>query len=75
MKTSFLLTLLIPVLMQVGNWFKNKDSNSIGKDDATGNLLIALAPALSAIVSGNENAFKKSLIVVRDTIDGYLGSG
>lgn len=73
MKTKFLLLLIPSVLLQVGSMFKDKDTNSTGKDDATGNILNALAPAISALANENESAFKKALIIVRDTINTYLG--
>ena len=69
---KLLLALLPMILLKVGNWFKGKDADNIGSDDVTGNLLIALAPAMEALDSNNESAFKKSLRIVRDTIDNYL---
>lgn len=70
---KILLSLLPMILIKVGNWFKGKDANDTGADDAFGNVLIALAPALDAVDDGNEKALKKALRIVRDTIDGYLG--
>ena len=69
---SMLLGLLPIICIKIGNYFKNKDDNATGVDDAAGNLLIALAPALDALDNGNESAFKKALRIVRDTIDSYL---
>lgn len=67
-----LLGLLPIILIKTGNWFKGKDANETGGDDAFGNVLIALAPAIGAMDDNNETAVKKALKVVRDTIDGYL---
>lgn len=70
---TLLLAFLPQILIEVGNEFKKKDLNEVGSDDAFGNVLIALAPAVAAIQNKNENALKKSLRVVRDTLNGYLG--
>lgn len=69
---KLLLALLPMIALKVGGYFKNKDANNTGSDDAAGNILIALAPALEALDSNNESAFKKSLRIVRDTITNYL---
>ena len=67
-----LLQFLPLILIKVGNFFKNKDANTTGPDDAFGNILIAAAPAVEAVDEGNEKALRKALKVVRDTIDNYL---
>lgn len=72
---QMLLMFLPMILIQIGNFFKNKDANNVGSDDAFGNVLIAAAPAVEAFSSGNENAKRKALKAVRDTIDSYLNSG
>lgn len=69
---KILLGLLPMILVKVGNWFKNKDANDEGADDAFGNVLIALAPAVAALDEGNETAFKKALRVVYATLGNYL---
>jgi hypothetical protein len=61
-------------LTKLGVFLKNKDANTIGADDAMGDVCIALAPAIAAIEGSNENAKRKALKVARDTIDGYLRS-
>lgn len=58
-----LLMFLPMLLMKLGSFFKNKDKNETGADDAFGNVLIALAPAVTAIGDGNENALQKTLRV------------
>lgn len=70
---KLLLGLLPMILIKVGNWFKNKDANTTGADDAFGNVLIALAPAVDALDDGNETAFKKALNAVYITLGNYLG--
>lgn len=70
---KLLLGLLPMILVKVGNWFKGKDANDTGADDAFGNVLIALAPAVDALDDGNETAFKKALNVVYATLGNYLG--
>jgi len=67
------LALLPSILIMIGNYFKGRDANSTGPDDAAGNLFIALAPAIEGLDTSNENAFKKALRTVRDTITNYLG--
>jgi hypothetical protein len=69
-----LLMLLPMILIQIGTMLKGKDANNTGSDDAAGNICIAAAPAVEAFATSNEKALRKSLIAVRDTIDGYLGS-
>lgn len=71
---QLLLLTIVPVLLSVGSYLKNRDSNPTGTDDAAGNICNALAPALSSLAVGNDNSFRKALKVVRDTIDGYLNS-
>lgn len=69
-----MLRLLLPILaMKVGSYFKNKDADNVGADDAFGNFLIAGAPVLSAIGEGQESAFKKSLTALYDWIGNYMG--
>ena len=69
---SMILMFLPTMLLQLGNYFKNKDANDTGTDDAAGNLLIALAPAVMALDTKNENSFRKALTIARDTINNYL---
>lgn len=69
---KMLLALLPMILIKVGNWFKGKDANTTGADDAFGNVLIALAPAIEAMEDNNETAFKKALKVVYETLGNYL---
>jgi len=70
---KILLSLLPMILLKVGSWFKNKDANAVGSDDAFGNVLIAMAPVVQALDDGNEISVKKGLKAVRDTINNYLG--
>lgn len=75
MSVAALLTILPIILTKVGIDFKNKDSNATGSDDAFGNVLISLAPAIEAFNTGNENAKRKILITIKTTIDNYLKNG
>ncbi len=70
---KMLLGLLPIILIKIGNYFKNRDDNTTGSDDAFGNVLIALAPAVDALDDGNETAFRKGLEVVYRTLKNYLG--
>lgn len=67
-----LLALLPMFLIEIGTSIKNKDDNSTGSDDAFGNVLIALAPALSSFGNRNDSKVKQALKAVRDTINNYL---
>jgi len=69
-----LLALLPMILLQIGTMLKGKDDNTTGPDDAAGNICIAAAPAVEAFASSNDKALRKSLVAIRDTIDGYLRS-
>jgi hypothetical protein len=70
---NYLFMVLPIMLIQLGNFLKKKDTDAIGRDDAVGNILIALAPAIDAFSSGNESAVKKALRAARIAIDNYLG--
>lgn len=72
--TSMILGLFPMLLIKLGVSFKNKDDNETGTDDAFGNVLIAMAPAVEAVaIPGNEKAFKKALRAVYITLGNYLG--
>lgn len=73
MSPAALLALLPMILASVGDAMKRKDIDEIGADDAFGNVLIALAPALSAFQSKNDLKFKKALEAVYQTLGNYLG--
>ena len=73
MPVSALIIFLPMLLEKVGRSFKNKDDNDTGNDDATGNVLIALGPALLAVASSNEPAKKKAFEVIYQTLGNYLG--
>lgn len=48
------LDILVPgILTTLGTQLKNKDANNTGADDVGGNVCIALAPLVPAIVHGN----------------------
>lgn len=72
MPVSMLYGVMAMLLMKLGNSMKNKDANNTGSDDAFGNVCIAMAPAVAALEDNNENAKRKALKTVRDTIDNYL---
>lgn len=72
---KLILGLLPMLLIKAGNFFKNKDANATGPDDAFGNILLAAAPAMQAADDGDDKALRKALKIVRDTIDGYLKGG
>ena len=62
------------LVTKLGISLKNKDANASGADDAAGDILIALAPAVAALEGNNDKALRKALTVVRSTIDNYLKS-
>jgi hypothetical protein len=70
---KMLIGLLPMLLIKIGNYFKNKDVNLVGADDAFGNVLISLAPAVDALDDGNETAFRKGLEITYKTLGNYLG--
>jgi hypothetical protein len=48
------LDLLVPgILTTIGTKLKNKDANNTGADDVGGNVCIAMAPVVPAIIHGN----------------------
>lgn len=70
---NYLLMFLPMALIQLGNFLKNKDANASGSDDAFGNVLIAIAPAIDGFAHGSESAVKKALRAAKVAIDNYLG--
>jgi hypothetical protein len=70
---KLLLGLLPMVLFKVGNYFKGRDADDKGSDDAFGNVLIALAPAVDALDDNNQTAFRKALEITYKTLGNYLG--
>ncbi len=76
-----MITALLPALMPfapmilvaLGSKLKSKDADAIGADDAFGDILIALAPAVSSIGDRDESKVKQALRVARDAINSYLG--
>lgn len=69
---KLLLALLPMLLMKLGNYFKNKDADNVGRDDVAGNICHAFGQAFDAYEDNNENAFRKGLTLARNTIDHYL---
>ena len=67
--------IIATLLIKLGNFLKDKDANDTGTDDAFGNVCIAMAPAIASLETNSDNAKRKALKVVRDTIDGYLNCG
>ena len=72
-----LMALMPLILGKIGNWFKNKDKNTTGADDAAGNAIHAAIPAVAAFAEndgvGQERVIKKSLKATADSIYRYLG--
>ena len=71
---QLLLMLLPMLLLRAGAFFKNRDTNQSGSDDAFGNVLTALAPAVAAFEQNNDTAVKKYLRVVYETLGNYLNT-
>ena len=69
---SMLYSVIAMLLLKLGNVLRNKDSNTTGSDDAFGNVLIAMAPAVAALEVNNETALRKALLTVYTTIGNYL---
>lgn len=69
-----LLALFLPTLLiKVGNWFRDKDTNTTGADDVVAKLLVGAATVVATMDDKDEASFKKALRLVRDTINQYLG--
>ncbi len=69
-----LLALFLPTLLiKVSHWFRDKDANMTGADDVVAKLLEASAAVVATMDDKDEASFKKSLRLVRDTINTYLG--
>lgn len=71
---SMVLPIVSVMLIRIGNSLKNSDDNETGNDDAAGNVLFALAPAIIAFESKNDSVVRKTLTTVRNTINNYLDS-
>lgn len=69
---SALYEVLAILLLKYGNALKMKDTNAEGMDDALGNVMISIAPAIMAWQDKNESAVKKALRATRNAIDVYL---
>lgn len=69
---SMLYSVIAMLLIKLGNALKNKDANNTGTDDAFGNVLIAMAPAVAAIEANNDTALRKALLTIYTTIGNYL---
>jgi len=67
-----LYPLIAAGLLRLGTYLKDKDDDGTGTDDAAGNICVAMAPAIAALENNTDNAKRKALTVLRDTIDGYL---
>lgn len=61
------------LLMKYGTELKNKDADEKGADDEAGNFMLALAPAILALDSKNENAKRKAYRIARDTLNRMIG--
>lgn len=60
-------------LIKIGIKLKDKDDNDTGTDDAGGNVLIALAPLLPALVSGSDSVKRRVMLTAYNTFGNYLG--
>lgn len=69
-----MLTMLVQLaLIKLGNKLKDKDDNETGTDDATGNVLIAVAPVIPALVTGSDSLKKKVMLGAYNAFGNYLG--
>lgn len=67
------LDLLPMIAALVGSYLKGRDSNTTGADDAVGNILVAIAPAVEGIKSGeNTGKVRKAMLAIRNAADAYL---
>lgn len=69
---AFWLQMLPFACMIVGAEFKSKDTNNVGKDDRTGDIIIAAGTAVSAALANNDNAFYRAVQALRDAADAIL---
>jgi hypothetical protein len=69
-----MLAFLIPgMLIQFGNELKKKDLNTTGWDDAEGNILIAIAPVIPALASGDGTLIKRTILAAYNALGNYIG--
>lgn len=73
MPQSMVMMAASVVLEKAGRGLRDKDENSTGADDALGNVLLALAPAMAAYDEKQDKAFKKLLRVAWVTLGTYIG--
>lgn len=73
MPVSAIAMFLPMILNKVGKSFKDKDDNATGNDDAIGNVLIAMGPALAAVAVSDESGKKKAFEAIYKTLGAYLG--
>jgi hypothetical protein len=66
---------ILPMALMAGAvYLKGRDANDTGPDDAFGNVMMGIAPAVESYKDGNESATRKSLKAARDSIDAYLAT-
>jgi hypothetical protein len=69
---KYFFNLLPLILPSAAAYLKSRDSNNTGADDAVGNILIAVGPAIEAMTTGDDSKVRKALVAIRTIIDGYL---
>lgn len=60
-------------MASMGQALQSQDTDSAGKDDVIGAVLVASGSALQAYASGSDAGFKRWLKVAADAIYSYLG--
>ena len=72
--TSLILMFVSSFITQKAIDLKAKDTNDFGRDDAAGNFLLSLSPAILAVDGTNENSFRKIVQVVYTAAGNYLNA-
>lgn len=70
---EMILALIQLGLIKAGNKLRDKDDNETGNDDAAGNILIAIAPVIPAMVTGSTSLKKKVMLAAYNSFGNYLG--
>lgn len=66
------LDIIVPgVLTTLGTQLKNKDANTTGCDDVGGNVLIALAPIVPAIIHGDVKTQRQVVDTAIQALESY----
>jgi hypothetical protein len=66
------LTFVAGMMQGVGLSLEAQDTNTTGKDDLIGLLLVSGGDALTGFASNNDTKLRKAITAIRDGADAYL---